>query len=376
MAGLYIHIPFCKSRCIYCGFYSTTATELIGEYTNAICKELELRKEYLHESVSTIYFGGGTPSLLSLDETARILNAIYIYNKVEDGCEITMECNPDDVTTGFAKRLAGLNVNRVSMGVQSFSDNILAFARRRHKSEQIRSAIENLREAGIKDISIDLMFGFPNETISQWNNDIEKAIKLNVEHISAYSLMYEEGTALYKMLDKGAIKECSDDTYLEMYNLLIDKLNDAGYEHYEISNFAKPGFRSRHNSSYWHNIPYLGAGAAAHSYNQESRQWNISNLKEYIRSIEHGIVPYEDEVLSTDSKFDDYIMTSLRTCEGIDINYIKENFSIEYYEYLRKESEPHIKNKLLTLSDDGRRIHLTRKGLFLSDGIMSDLMHV
>ena len=188
--------------------------------------------------------------------------------------------------------------------------------------------------------------------------------------------MYEEGTALYKMLEKGTIKECSDDTYLEMYNLLIDKLNDAGYEHYEISNFAKPGFRSRHNSSYWHNIPYLGVGAAAHSYNQESRQWNISNLKEYIRSIEHGIVPYEEEVLSTDSKFDDYIMTSLRTCEGIDINYIKENFSIEYYEYLRKESEPHIKNKLLTLSDDGRRIHLTRKGLFLSDGIMSDLMHV
>ena len=206
MAGLYIHIPFCKSRCIYCGFYSTTATEFIGKYTNAICKELELRKEYLHESVSTIYFGGGTPSLLSLDETARILNYIYIYNKVEDGCEITMECNPDDVTTGFAKRLAGLNVNRVSMGVQSFSDDILAFARRRHKSEQIRSAIENLREAGIKNISIDLMFGFPNETISQWNNDIEKAIKLNVEHISAYSLMYEEGAVLFLKIIRNDIR--------------------------------------------------------------------------------------------------------------------------------------------------------------------------
>ena len=312
MAGLYIHIPFCKSRCIYCGFYSTTATEFIGKYTNAICKELELRKEYLHESVSTIYFGGGTPSLLSLDETARILNAIYIYNKVEDGCEITMECNPDDVTTGFAKRLAGLNVNRVSMGVQSFSDDILAFARRRHKSEQIRSAIENLREAGIKNISIDLMFGFPNETISQWNNDIEKAIKLNVEHISAYSLMYEEGTVLYKMLDKGTIKECSDDTYLEMYNLLIDKLNDAGYEHYEISNFAKPGFRSRHNSSYWHNIPYLGAGAAAHSYNQESRQAVSTPNQRF--SLSMCLPPYAF-LLSDKRALEPFQMSEKRTSE-------------------------------------------------------------
>ena len=370
MAGLYIHIPFCKSRCIYCGFYSTTATELIGEYTNAICKELELRKEYLHESVSTIYFGGGTPSLLSFDETARILNAIYIYNKVEDGCEITMECNPDDVTTGFAKRLAGLNVNRVSMGVQSFSDDILAFARRRHKSEQIRSAIENLREAGIKNISIDLMFGFPNETISQWNNDIEKAIKLNVEHISAYSLMYEEGTALYKMLDKGTIKECSDDTYLEMYNLLIDKLNDAGYEHYEISNFAKPGYRSIHNSSYWRDVPYMGFGASAHSYNGKRRSWNIDNLQQYMLSIEGGSLPAEHEEIDADTHYNDLVTTAMRTVEGLDL----EALSDEHKRYALQSATYSLNNDTIELCNN--HLRLTRKGLFVSDTVMSDLMLV
>ena len=376
MSGLYIHIPFCKSRCIYCGFYSTTSTEFIEKYTKCICEELRIRKDYLCKPVSTIYFGGGTPSLLSSEHIAKIINAIYKYNKVENNCECTMECNPDDVSQEFIQELSALNINRISMGAQSFSDDILNFARRRHSYEQISKAVEILRKNSIKNISIDLMFGFPGETISQWNNDIDNAIKLNIEHISAYSLMYEEGTVLYKMLSEGKIKECSDELYLDMYNLLIDKLKNAGYEHYEISNFAKPGFRSRHNSSYWHNIPYLGVGAAAHSYNLISRQWNISNLTKYIESIENGIIPAEKETLSTDTKFDDYVMTSLRTCDGIDLEYIKTNFSEKHHEYLRKESEPHIKNGLLEYTDNQKRLKLTRKGIFLSDSIMSDLMYV
>lgn len=376
MSGLYIHIPFCKSRCIYCGFYSTTSTELIQKYTEAVCEELKLRKDYLCESVSTIYFGGGTPSLLSSKQMASILNAIYKYNKVDDNCETTMECNPDDVTQTFAQELTNLNVNRVSMGAQSFSDDILKFARRRHSSEQIGKAVDTLRRNKISNISIDLMFGFPGEDIFQWNSDINNAIKLNVEHISAYSLMFEEGTTLYKMLHEGKVKECSDEDYLEMYNLLIDKLKDAGYEHYEISNFAKPGFRSRHNSSYWHDITYLGIGAAAHSYNLCSRQWNINNLSKYIESIEKGIIPAETEILSMDTKFDDYVMTSLRTCEGIDIDYIKKNFSEKHYEYLKNEAERHIKSGFLVYTDDRKRLRFTRKGIFLSDSIMSDLMYV
>ena len=377
MSGIYIHIPFCKSRCIYCAFYSTTASEIKDKYVDALCKEMLLRRDYLGgDTIETIYLGGGTPSQLTTDEIEKILNHIYKYNKVADDAEITLECNPDDVTEDFARYISTSCINRISMGTQTFSDSLLRLIHRRHSADQVETAVNRLRSAGIKNISIDLMFGFPEEDTKLWHSDITKAIELGVEHISAYSLMYEEGTQLYKMKQNGTVTEIDEDTSLAMYNNLIDTLHLAGYEHYEISNFAKPGFRSRHNSSYWHGVPYLGLGAAAHSFNIKARQWNIDDIKEYINAIESGRVPAEVEKQTKDNAFDDTVMTGLRTCEGIDLKRIMERFGNEYAGFLMKEAAPHIKEGRLKLSADGNHLSLTRKGLFVSDSVMSDLMHV
>lgn len=380
MSGIYIHIPFCKSRCVYCGFYSTTSLDLRHSYVDAICRELELRSDYLSEPVSTVYFGGGTPSVLSVDDLDRIFNAVYKYNKVygnSDGvAEFTIECNPDDITDEFCSFLSSSPVNRISMGVQSFSDGLLKFARRRHGSSQPILAVERLRHIGIPNISIDLMFGFPNESLEVWRNDIDKALSLGVEHISAYSLMFEEGTCLYGMLQRGEVKECDEETSLAMFNMLIDRLEAAGYEHYEISNFAKPGFRSQHNSSYWHGVPYLGLGASAHSFNGSTRQWNIGDIRKYIDSISCGNIPAEIEVLTKDNSYDDMIMTGLRTVEGVSLDEVERRFGKDYLDFLEREALRYVKAKLLKYSVDHRSLSLTRKGLFVSDSVMCDLMHV
>ncbi len=380
MSGIYIHIPFCKSRCVYCGFYSTTSLDLRHSYVDAICRELELRSDYLSEPVSTVYFGGGTPSVLSVDDLDRIFNAVYKYNKVygnSDGvAEFTIECNPDDITDEFCSFLSSSPVNRISMGVQSFSDGLLKFARRRHGSSQPKLAVERLRHIGIPNISIDLMFGFPNESLEVWRDDIDKALSLDVEHISAYSLMFEEGTCLYGMLQRGEVKECDEETSLAMFNMLIDKLEAAGYEHYEISNFAKPGFRSQHNSSYWHGVPYLGLGASAHSFNGSTRQWNIGDVRKYIDSISCGNIPAEIEVLTKDNSYDDMIMTGLRTVEGVSLDEVERRFGKDYLDFLEREALRYVKAKLLKYSVDHRSLSLTRKGLFVSDSVMCDLMHV
>ncbi len=380
MSGIYIHIPFCKSRCVYCGFYSTTSLDLRHSYVDAICRELELRSDYLSEPVSTVYFGGGTPSVLSVDDLDRIFNAVYKYNKVygnSDGvAEFTIECNPDDITDEFCSFLSSSPVNRISMGVQSFSDGLLKFARRRHGSSQPKLAVERLRHIGIPNISIDLMFGFPNESLEVWRNDIDKALSLGVEHISAYSLMFEEGTCLYGMLQRGEVKECDEETSLAMFNMLIDRLEAAGYEHYEISNFAKPGFRSQHNSSYWHGVPYLGLGASAHSFNGSTRQWNIGDVRKYIDSISCGNIPAEIEVLTKDNSYDDMIMTGLRTVEGVSLDEVERRFGKDYLDFLEREALRYVKAKLLKYSVDHRSLSLTRKGLFVSDSVMCDLMHV
>lgn len=380
MSGIYIHIPFCKSRCVYCGFYSTTLLDLRHSYADALCRELELRSDYLYEPVSTVYIGGGTPSVLSTDDLDKIFSSIYKYNNVycnSDGVrEFTIECNPDDVTDEFCSFLSSSPVNRVSMGVQSFSDRLLKFARRRHDSCQPEIAVDRLRRIGIHNISIDLMYGFPNESLEVWKNDIDTALGLGVEHISAYSLMYEEGTKLYNMLQRGDVKECDEESSLAMFDLLIDRLEKAGYEHYEISNFAKPGFRSQHNSSYWHGVPYLGLGVSAHSFNIETRQWNISDIRKYIDSIFAGVIPAEIEILTKDDSYDDMVMTGLRTVEGISLDEVERLFGKDYLDFLRQEASKYVDERLLKYSADGRRLSLTRKGLFVSDGVMCDLMHV
>lgn len=374
MAGIYIHIPFCKSRCIYCGFYSTTLLDLRKKYINAVCREMELRKNYIREPFSTIYLGGGTPSLLDEAELTKLF--LYINNvyDVDRNAEITMECNPDDITPKFTNMLSHLPINRVSMGAQTFADSRLRLLHRRHNSDEVKHAVKLLREAGIKNISIDLMFGFPDESLSQWKEDISAALALNVEHISAYSLMYEEDTPLWKMLDTGKVKEIDEELSLTMFKELVCQLTDAGYEHYEISNFARPGYRSRHNSSYWHQVPYIGLGAAAHSFDLNSRQWNAADLKLYIEEINNGIIPMEREELDNDTTFNDIITTALRTSDGIDLNTMETRLGKRYRNTLISAAGKHLEQGLLEIRHD--RLRLTAEGIFISDMVMSDLMIV
>lgn len=379
MAGLYIHIPFCKSRCIYCGFYSTTHLSLRDSYVSALCHEMEMRsRNVLFQQLSTIYIGGGTPSQLSISHLHDIFKCVDNHFHVDDDAEITIECNPDDVTPSFAEALREVPINRVSMGVQTFNDERLKFLRRRHSSEQVLEAIERLRKVGIGNISIDLMFGFPNETIEEWDNDIEQALNLHVEHISAYSLMYEEGTPLFiirsKQIENGLVNQDEEDELsVKMYELLMEKLEKAGYEHYEISNFALKkelgSYRSRHNSSYWQGIPYLGIGAAAHSYDIDSRQWNVADIQQYIQAIQRGEIPAEREYLTDDMKYNDMVTTALRTKEGITLTHLQE----KYRSYLLKQSQKLISYGLLNLSNGS--IVLTKKGVSVSDMVMIELIY-
>lgn len=367
--GLYIHVPFCASRCVYCGFYSTTRSQLMRCYVDAVCAEMRLRSGYLKGTLRTVYLGGGTPSQLPAELLQLLFSNIEdVYGRPQG--EVTIECNPDDVTEAYARQLALLPVNRVSMGVQTFSNNRLRFLHRRHTALEARHAVTILREAGIGNISIDLMFGFPGETMAEWESDINEALALNVEHISAYSLMYEEGTPLYKMLNDGRVSEIDEQLSNDMYDRLCDLLTEGGYEHYEISNFAKPGFRSRHNSSYWHQTPYIGLGAAAHSFDIRSRQWNVANVDDYIKSIDKGIVPMEREQLSDSTRYDDLITTALRTSEGIEVDAVTE----PYRSYMLRMAAPYISRGLLTLS--AGRLSLTRNGIKVSDMVMADMMYV
>ena len=375
MAGIYIHIPFCQSRCIYCGFYSTTLLNLRGQYIDAVCKEMALRKNYIdNEAYSTIYIGGGTPSLLTQDELQKLFSNLYETFNISSDTEITLECNPNDITTQFAKMLTQLPVNRISIGAQTFSDSRLKLIHRRHNTQEVYNAINLLRSIGISNISIDLMFGFPGETLEEWTSDIDKALELDVEHISAYSLMYEDGTQLTDMLEQGKIKEIDDETSLAMYKVLVSRLTSNGYEHYEISNFARKGYRSRHNSSYWQQTKYIGLGAAAHSFDIKSRQWNISDIRKYILGIGKGIIPMEREILDADTTYNDIITTALRTKEGINLNKITTQLGNTYRKYLINNAKKHILENTLELSENNLR--LTYKGIYLSDMIMSDLMIV
>lgn len=374
MIGIYIHIPFCRSRCIYCGFYSTTSLELRQRYVETVVKEIGIRSQ--ETGVRSIYLGGGTPSLLTIPQLQQIFDAIYIYNKVEKDAEVTIEVNPDDVTETFAEGLATLPVNRVSMGAQTFDDVRLKFLHRRHTSSQVRKAVSLLRSAGISNISVDLMYGFPNETISDWEGDIDAAIALDVEHLSAYCLTIEEGTELWRWLSqKKGNPSCEilPDEELEraMYEMLIDKSEAAGFEHYEISNFAKPGLYSRHNSSYWDGTPYLGIGAAAHSYDGNARSWNIADIHQYIEGMENGKRIFESETLDADTRYNDMVTVALRTRDGLDLKRLSE----DYRDYCLRNAQRFLDDGQLQVTQ-AQTLTLTRKGLFVSDMIMSELMKV
>lgn len=395
MAGIYIHIPFCRSRCIYCGFYSTTALQLRQEYVEAVCRELEKRafeegerafeeggrrKEKGEYLTNTIYLGGGTPSQLTIGQLRQILDAVYIYNNVAEDAEVTIEVNPDDVTEDFVRGLSTLPVNRVSMGAQTFDDERLRFLHRRHSASQVSEAVRLLRDAGIRNISIDLMYGFPEESLDDWQHDISSALALNVEHLSAYCLMVEEGTPLYNMYSRTQQESSSSshDTSLTseeleraMYETLTDRLEAAGYEHYEISNFARKGYRSRHNSSYWDGTPYIGIGAAAHSYDGNTRSWNVSDIRKYIDAMTEGKRLFESETIDDDTRYNDLVTVALRTREGLDLRALQP----KYRDYAIKNARRFISDGLLQLSASDH-LALTRKGLFVSDMIMSELIYI
>ena len=375
MAGIYIHIPFCKQRCNYCAFYSTTLYNIREKYVDALCKEIVMRKEYAAcAAIETIYFGGGTPSTLTMEQLQRICDTIYATYPVSDTAEVTIECNPDDLIPDFLSQLKELPFNRISMGVQSFNDTQLKRLGRRHDAEKARQAVKNAREAGYDNISIDLIFALPGSTIAEWEHDLDSAIALHPDHLSAYNLTYEEGTPLHRALERGDFAELSEEENVEQFQMLITKLKEAGYRHYEISNFALPGRESRHNSSYWNDTPYIGCGAAAHSYNGTSRQWNIADIREYIKGVENGIPNFEIEELTEEERYNDTILTRLRTAKGLPLAWIKERFSEKLNNYMLRSAEKEI--ALGNLKEENGHLSLTEKGIFISDAVIRELIYI
>ncbi len=376
MAGIYIHIPFCKQRCRYCSFFSSTNEEKKREYIDALCKELHARRNYIdNRNVETIYIGGGTPSTLQKEDFEKIFATIDENYNIKEGAEITLEANPDDLSRDYLSMLRGFPFNRLSMGVQSFDDALLKKLGRRHDSTRAKEAFREARATGFDNISIDLMFALPGSTTESWSNDLKSAIELCPEHISAYNLTYEEGTALYKALQSGSITPLDEEGNLKQFAMLIEALEENGYCHYEISNFARPWRESRHNSSYWHNVPYLGCGAAAHSYNGASRQWNIANIELYIRGIKSGAPDYEIEELTESERYNDAVLTRLRTRDGLPLAWFKENFQEKYIRYMLDAAAAHIERGMLTHTSNDS-IRLTKKGIFISDAIMRDLIYI
>lgn len=375
MAGIYIHIPFCKTRCIYCDFYSTTHSELKSRYIRILCRELTERKGYLKgEAVETIYFGGGTPSQLSEEDFKEIFKTIEQVYGMKEVKEITLEANPDDLTEEYAGMLSTLPFNRISMGIQTFDDATLQLLNRRHNAAQAIEAVGRCRRAGFRNISIDLIYGLPGETNERWKRDLQQAVSLEVEHISAYHLTYEEGTPIYDMLLSHRIREVDEESSVHFFSSLIEALTTAGYEHYEISNFCKPGMYSRHNTSYWQGIPYLGCGPSAHSFNTLTREWNIASLEKYMRSIEEGHRKFETEYRDITTCYNECIMTALRTRWGVSMLYVEQTFGTELWQYCMDMALPYLKSGKLELKDD--YLCLTQEGIFISDGIISDLMFV
>lgn len=371
MAGLYLHIPFCKTRCIYCAFHSGTDLSARTRYVSALCRELRERRNYLNgASVSTVYFGGGTPSLLETAGFEAIFDTIDANFTLDPNAEITLECNPDDATAQRAAKWAQLPFNRVSVGVQSFDDAELRFLRRRHTAAQATEAVRTLQNAGFANISIDLMFGLPTQTPTTWLDTLRKATTLGVQHVSAYSLTYEGDTPLVRLLRERKISEADEELCLALFKTAVTELERAGFGQYEISNFCRKGFHSRHNSAYWNGVPYLGVGAAAHSYNGSLRRWNVADTEKYIHGIEHGMPDFGYEELTCEDKYNEFVFTSLRTSKGIDLQKLDDVMRT----YCLRNAEKHINNGMLELRDGFLR--LTRNGIFVSDGITSDLFHI
>ena len=375
MAGIYLHIPFCEKKCAYCDFYSVANSKSKNDFVDALCKEIVLRKQYLNnEKVQTIYFGGGTPSLLSPNQIHRILNTITTNFDLENKLEITLEANPDDLSENYLKDLYKLGINRLSIGVQSFQNEYLKLMRRRHTNHQAIAAIKNAQNIGFGNISLDLMYGLPNLSLTDWEKNIEQAINLNATHISAYHLTIEPNTLFDRYFRNGKINLPTETQSLDQFKFLIDKMSEKGFLHYEISNFAIDGFISLHNTNYWMGVKYLGLGPSAHSYNLSSRQWNIRELRGYLDGIFKGELVCEIENLSKTEKFNDYIITSLRTIWGSNTKKIKQDYGDEFQNYFLKKSKKYIQNNMMI--KNGENYILTSEGIFISDNIIQDFLFV
>jgi len=373
MAGIYVHIPFCKQACNYCNFHFSTSLKQKNDFVAALLKEIDFQKEYLvNEPVETIYFGGGTPSLLTETELNDIFQKLQSAFSIHQNAEVTLEANPDDIDSEKLLQWKTAGVNRLSIGVQSFFEEDLSWMNRAHNAQQSLDSIKNAQDKGFENITMDLIYGLPEMTNEHWKTNVEKAVSLNVPHLSCYALTVEPKTALQNLIIKKKAHNIEPDKQAEQFLLLMDWLNKAGYEHYEISNFAKPGKRSRHNSSYWEGKNYLGLGPSAHSYNGISRQWNIANNGIYIKSLlREDKMNFEKEELSQTQRLNEYIMTSLRTIEGCDLNFIEENFGENVKNRIMKDSQKYLTRKLIT--GDKSRLTLTREGKLLADGIAADL---
>lgn len=367
MAGIYIHIPFCKQACHYCNFHFATSLRRKNELVAALLSEIEQRKDYLEDEViQTIYFGGGTPSLLQIEDFRSLIDKITTLFKVEGNAEITIEVNPDDIDEEKLKEWKSAGINRLSIGIQSFFNEDLQWMNRAHNAEQAVSSLQSAKRF-FDNISIDLIYGTPFLTNEKWKQNVETAISFNIPHLSCYALTVESKTPLYKLIKQQKVENIDPDKQSEQFLLLMQWLEEAGYDHYEISNFAKPGSRSRHNSSYWSGEKYLGIGPSAHSFDGKSRQWNVSNNNIYIDSISKGIIPFEKEILSETQKLNEYIMTSLRTEQGLDLKLIFGSASLELHAASRK-----FINRELMFEED-HHLKLTKQGKLLADGIAAEL---
>jgi putative oxygen-independent coproporphyrinogen III oxidase len=373
MAGIYVHIPFCQKLCGYCDFYRTTRVEHIESYIEALGAEIELRSGYLEEEeVTTVYFGGGTPSLLSPGQLGVILGALGSRNKIVNGAEITIELNPDDVTAGYMAGLKEAGFNRISIGVQSWSDATLKMLGRRHDSAQAVEAVNLAVATGFSDISVDLIYGLPRLTTGEWEQMLDRTFSLPVTHLSAYHLTIEEGTPFGKMKRQGLISEPDEDESSSQFSMLIEKATAAGFIHYEISNFGREGFFSKHNTSYWKQVPYLGLGPSAHSFNGYSRQWNVSDLSKYIAALKKGKLLFEIEELDLRTRFNEYILTSLRTMWGIDLAYVEAEFEKEGYDYITNLAAKFMGYGLM--KQEKNSLILTDQGIMIADNIISEFI--
>lgn len=373
MAGIYIHIPYCKRKCVYCDFYSTPTMADVDGYVDALVKESGMQKDFFgNNAVATVYVGGGTPSLLNPLQFSRLVKGIRHIHDLSNVQEFTIEVNPDDVTQDLIRAYCDDGVNRVSMGVQSFNDAELAFMGRRHDARQAVDAVEAIRDAGVGNVSIDLIYGVPGQTMESWQRSVDMAISLGVQHISAYNLSYEQGTRLWVMRQNGKVHELDDQLCVDMYSFLVSRLRDAGFEHYEISNFARPGFRSCHNSSYWNFTPYLGLGAAAHGFDGIRRYSNPCSIIEYMHSLNEERIPSEAESLDWWERYDEMVMLRLRVSDGLSIDALRQRFgNVVAYRFESLALKP-IAEGLMKYTDGC--YSLTERGVMVSDSIIRDLM--